>query len=104
MTATGSTAPAAAHGGLPEIVRDGQTGVLVPPGDSGALAAALTALAADPGRNARLGSAAAYDVRAGFSADALLEAVQDVYDEVLESRVERLGRRAAEALAALLRS
>ena len=39
-------AVAAAHGGLPEIVRDGETGRLVPPGDPGALAGVLAELAA----------------------------------------------------------
>ena len=97
--ATGCCVVAAAHGGLPEIVRDGATGVLVPPGDHVALAAALAGLAADPGTTGRLGSAAAYDVRGRFSADALLDAVQDLYDSVLSSRLDRLGRRAAELLA-----
>ena len=97
--ATGCCVVAAAHGGLPEIVRDGATGVLVPPGDHVALAAALAGLAADPGTTGRLGSAAAYDVRGRFSADALLDAVQDLYDSVLSSRLDRLGRRATELLA-----
>jgi glycosyltransferase involved in cell wall biosynthesis len=101
--AAGCCVVAADHGGLPEIVRDGETGVLVPPGDAGALARALAALAGDPATGVRLGSAAAYDVRGRFSADGLLDAVQDLYDEVLESRLERAGQRVADEVAALLR-
>jgi glycosyltransferase involved in cell wall biosynthesis len=42
---------------VPEVVRDGETGVLVPPRDSAALAGALGALLADPGRARALGEA-----------------------------------------------
>jgi glycosyltransferase involved in cell wall biosynthesis len=70
---------AAAHGGLPEMVRDGETGLLVEPGDPSALAAALRSLADDPGRAGALGAAAAADVAARFSAERMLEAVQAHY-------------------------
>ena len=45
-------------GGLGEVVREGQTGFLVQPGDSDALAAALLTLLNDSGLALRLGSAA----------------------------------------------
>ncbi|MDQ6916181.1 MAG: glycosyltransferase family 4 protein, partial [Actinomycetota bacterium] len=73
-------------GGLPEIVRDGETGVLVPPGDPAALARALADLAADPDRRARLGAAAAVDVSDRFSVARLLDRVQSLYDELLRPR------------------
>ena len=44
-------------GGVGELVRDGATGTLVPPGDSAALAHALAQLAADPELRARMGAA-----------------------------------------------
>ena len=44
-------------GGVPEIVTDGVDGVMVPPGDPGALAAAIVDLAADPGRRGALADA-----------------------------------------------
>ncbi|MBD3237397.1 MAG: glycosyltransferase [Candidatus Eisenbacteria bacterium] len=44
--------------GIPEIVVDGETGMLVPPGESPPLAEALSALLADPARRARMGTAA----------------------------------------------
>ena len=55
--AAGVPVVAAAHGGLPEIVRDGETGVLVPPGDPAALAAAPRCLADDPALRAAWESA-----------------------------------------------
>ena len=42
-------------GGIPEVVADGETGLLVPPGDPAALAAALNALVADPRWAAEMG-------------------------------------------------
>jgi glycosyltransferase involved in cell wall biosynthesis len=59
----------AAAGGL---VRDGRNGVVVPAGDSNALAGAIRRLGADPALRARLGEAGAQDVRA-FTYDAWAE-------------------------------
>jgi starch synthase len=42
-------------GGIPEVVADGQTGLLTPPGAPAALAAAISALVADPPRAAAMG-------------------------------------------------
>ena len=81
--AAGCCVVAAAHGGLPEIVRDGRTGVLVAPGDPAALARASGDLAAEPERRGALGAAAAADVAQRFSVTRLLERVQSLYDELL---------------------
>jgi glycosyltransferase involved in cell wall biosynthesis len=81
--AAGVPVVAAAHGGLPEMVRDGDTGLLVEPGAPRALAAALRGLADDPARSAALGAAAAADVAARFSAERMLAAVQAHYDALL---------------------
>jgi starch synthase len=54
-------------GGIPEVVADGRTGLLVPPGDPGALAAALNELLGDPGRAAALGRAGRNRALAEFS-------------------------------------
>jgi glycosyltransferase involved in cell wall biosynthesis len=70
-------------GGLPEIVRDGETGRLVAPGSAPALAATLGELADDPGLRGRLAAAAADDVRARFSTEHLIERTQALYDELL---------------------
>ena len=81
--AAGCCVAASDHGGLPEILRDGATGVLVAPGDPAALAGALAALRDDPARRDALGAAAARDVRERFAPARLGEAVQALYDEVL---------------------
>jgi glycosyltransferase involved in cell wall biosynthesis len=84
--AAGCCVVAAAHGGLPEILRDGETGRLVPPLDPGALARTIAALADDPAERERLGAAAAADVRARFSAERMLERVQALYAALTASR------------------
>jgi glycosyltransferase involved in cell wall biosynthesis len=81
--AAGECVVASRTGGLPEIVRDGETGRLVEPGSAPALARALTELADDEPRRARLGAAAADDVRNRFSTARLVERMQAIYDELL---------------------
>ena len=78
--AAGRCVVAAAHGGLTEIVRDGETGLLVAPDDPVALAATLAEL--DPATAERLGAAAAADVLERFAPERLLEEVQDLYDQL----------------------
>ncbi|WP_432561324.1 glycosyltransferase family 4 protein [Kineococcus sp. SYSU DK003] len=53
--------------GMEDYVADGETGLLVPPGDPAALAAAVSGLLADPDRAAAMGRAAAERVRQRFS-------------------------------------
>jgi glycosyltransferase involved in cell wall biosynthesis len=55
--AHGRPVVATAVGGLPDMVVDGETGLLVPPGDARALRAAIDGLLADPGLRRRLGAA-----------------------------------------------
>ena len=81
--AAGCCVVAAAHGGLTEIVIDGETGLLVAPGDPAALARSLRRLADDPALAARLGQAAAEDVSLRFAPALLLDRLQSLYDELL---------------------
>lgn len=61
--------------GIPEFVRQGVEGLLVPPGDVAALAEALAALASAPERRAGMGNAAHARLTGAFSAQAGLDAV-----------------------------
>jgi glycosyltransferase involved in cell wall biosynthesis len=59
-------------GGLPEVVVDGETGLLVPPHDEPALAKAVTDLLEDAGRRAAMGAAGRTRVVDAFSVDAMV--------------------------------
>ncbi|MFQ5669634.1 MAG: glycosyltransferase [Acidobacteriota bacterium] len=65
--------------GLREVVVDGVTGRLVPPGDSRSLAAALEAMAAHPEEARRMGAAGRQRAFSRFGAPAMAQAVLDVY-------------------------
>jgi L-malate glycosyltransferase len=73
-------------GGTPEAIQDGVTGVLVPPGDSLALAGAIHRLLADPELAARLGHGGRQFVRRQFSMDAMVQATEHLYHSLLEKR------------------
>jgi glycosyltransferase involved in cell wall biosynthesis len=72
-------------GGIPELVRDGRNGLLVPPGDPKALAAALRSLVDDPALRRRLGQAAREDVLP-LSIDAYSGRLGQIYADVLAAR------------------
>jgi len=66
-------------GGIPEVVVHGETGLLVPPRNSGELAAAITKLLKDPARRDRMGQAGLARVKRIFSADQMVEKTLAVY-------------------------
>jgi glycosyltransferase involved in cell wall biosynthesis len=70
-------------GGIPEVVRDGLTGLLVPADDPPALARAIVRLLSDRDLSARLGAAAADAAKRDWSAAATAERITDVYRHVL---------------------
>ncbi|MFP3942154.1 MAG: glycosyltransferase family 4 protein [Thermoanaerobaculia bacterium] len=78
-------------GGIPEIVADGDSGRLVPPGDPEALARAVTGLLADPEERWRLGAAGRERHRELFSTEAWLARLEAVYGEVLGRPVRLQG-------------
>jgi glycosyltransferase involved in cell wall biosynthesis len=76
---------ASAVGGLREVVQDGSTGLLVPPGDPGALAAALDDLLDDPERRKRMGEAGR-EATFQFGVRKVVPRIVEVYEDALRSR------------------
>lgn len=72
-------------GGIPEMVQDGVTGVLIPPRDAVALAEAIGGLLADRPRSESMGRAGRLRAASSFSVEAHAARVQAIYDEVLQS-------------------
>jgi glycosyltransferase involved in cell wall biosynthesis len=70
---------AARTGGLPEVVRDGETGLLAPPADAVALADSIGALLEDPALRERMGAAASVWVREMFTWDRVVTRVLTYY-------------------------
>lgn len=71
-------------GGLTDIVAHERTGLLVPPGDATALAAALRRFLDDPALGARLGAAGRAQVRAHFTAATAVPRLEAVYRDLVE--------------------
>ena len=69
--------------GIPEVVADGRTGLLVPPRDSNALGAALARLLGDPDLRRQFGDEARAAVLPRFGVDRYVESVASLYDRLL---------------------
>jgi glycosyltransferase involved in cell wall biosynthesis len=82
--AMGRPVVASRIGGIPDIVVDGETGLLVPPGDALALRQALQSLLDDPARRERMGALAKERV-AQFQSRTVVPRIEQVYQEVLQS-------------------
>ena len=76
--------PAVAYSvaGVPEVIADGETGLLAPRGDRDALAGLLRKALADADLRSRLGAAARERYRSAFGIDAVAQRFLDVYREV----------------------
>lgn len=77
-------------GGIPEVIEDGRTGILCPPGDAGAVADAIARLLHDPDAAQAMGERARERIESHFSVDAMVEGNLDVYRSVV--RAHRRGR------------
>ncbi len=80
---------ASAVGGMAEVVRDGETGLLVPPGDPAALAGAIRRVLSDDALRAHLVAAGRADAVARFSTRSMVEAYERLFDGVLGADVGR---------------
>ena len=82
--AAGTPLVATAIGGTDEAVVDGVTGLLVPPGDASALAAAVNRVLNEPEEARQRAEAAAARVASDFTADQMVVKVESVYNELLD--------------------
>jgi glycosyltransferase involved in cell wall biosynthesis len=76
-------------GGVPEMIVEGETGLLVPMGDADGLARALVALLADPAKSLRMGRAGNARVRQQFTTARVAGQVEEVYKNVLAATKTR---------------
>lgn len=72
-------------GGIDEVVLEGETGLMVPPGDAEALAAAIRRVLADPELAWRLGQGGRTRVYQEFSLAGMIAAIDATYEEMLAS-------------------
>jgi glycosyltransferase involved in cell wall biosynthesis len=84
--AAGRPVVATRVGGNPEVVVDGESGLLVPPQDPEALAAAVLRLLREPGLAQRLGAAARRRVEAEFTLERMVRRMEDLYADLLARR------------------
>ena len=83
--AAGLPVVATRHGGIPEAVRDGHDGLLVPERNAEALAGAVITLLSDPAMLRRFSRSAAVSVREKFSLDNAIAALEACYAEAIEA-------------------
>ena len=84
--ACGTAVVASRTGGIPEVVADGETGLLVEPDDPGALAEALNALLLDPGRARSMGEAGRARAESEFSWATVAAKTTELYESVITGR------------------
>ncbi len=89
--AAGKPIVASRIGGLQDSVADGESGILVPPGDRAALAAALRRLLGDEELRARMGAAAAARQAALYTPETVVPQYEEAYELALGLRRARLG-------------
>lgn len=86
-----------AAGGNPELIVDGESGVLVPPRHPAAMAAAVERLLRDPELSRRLARGGRDRVAAGFSSEIRLDRIEELYRRLIAERARAEGRARAKA-------
>ncbi len=84
--ACGRPVVASRLGSMAELVRDGETGLLSPPGDPDTLATKLLALLKDPSLCARMGRAARAEYEARYTPERNYEQLMRIYSRVIQER------------------
>jgi len=84
--ASGLPVVATPHGGIPEAVENGISGLLTPERDDAALAQSLLTLARDPARYAQMSAAASARVATTFDLNAQARILEGIYGEAISSR------------------
>jgi glycosyltransferase involved in cell wall biosynthesis len=87
--AMGKAVVATTTGGLPEVVAQGETGLLVPPGDAESLAAVVVSLLEDKVRREQMGRNGKARAQERFSLDASVGQMEQLYSEVLGAQKGR---------------
>jgi L-malate glycosyltransferase len=82
--AVGTPVVATRVGGIPEIIEDGVSGLLVPPRDPAALAAAIIRMLVEPKLGASMAAAALERLRARFSFSNVIETLEEIYSQARE--------------------
>lgn len=73
-------------GGTPEVVVDGETGLLVAPGDPEELALSLERLMSDPEQARAMGEAGKRRVQEAFDLEQMVTKIEDVYQRLIAAR------------------
>ena len=89
--ACGTAVVASNVGGIPEVVADAQTGLLVPPGDHVVLAEAISSLVSDPARAAAMGQLGRRRVAAEFSWASIAAQTAALYTELVRTAEQARG-------------
>jgi glycosyltransferase involved in cell wall biosynthesis len=84
--ACGIPVVATAVGGVPDVVKDNQSGLLIPPGEPTALADVLYRIASDHELRRRLGANGRRDVAQRFRSQRLVVDIAALYSELLNHR------------------
>jgi glycosyltransferase involved in cell wall biosynthesis len=83
----GKAVVATSVGGVPEVVKSLENGLLVPPGSDTELAGAIATLVRSESLRHRLGAAARETIEGGFTEAAYLESLSALYVELADARV-----------------
>jgi glycosyltransferase involved in cell wall biosynthesis len=86
--AAGKAVVATKVGTIPEVIRDGRSGVLVPPANAASLAESLSVLIGDQSKRQEMGSEASRVVEEHYSFNRMLQMYESVYQSVLSGRTD----------------